>query len=66
MTKKCHGDSLHVMGLRSLVDDSLVTPLGPATGDSSRMALLSLLGEELTEINSGSGQSLFLISSKSE
>jgi len=54
-----YGDSFHVMGLRSFVDDSLITPLGPATGDSSRTTTLSLLGEELTEIISGLGQSLF-------
>jgi len=45
-----HGDSFHVIGLRSFADESLVTPLGPATGDSSRTASLSLLGEEVTEI----------------
>jgi len=45
-----HGDSFHVIGFRSFADESLVTPLGPATGDSSRTASLSLLGEEDTEI----------------
>lgn len=47
------------MGLRSFADESLVTPLGPAIGDSSRITSLSFLGEELTEIISESGQSLF-------
>lgn len=47
-----HGDSFHVIGFLSFADESLVTPLGPATGDSSRTASLSLLGEEVTEITS--------------
>lgn len=64
------GDSFHVIGLRSFADESLVTPLGPATGDSSRTASLSLLGEEETEIISWSlswsGISSFWVSSISE
>jgi len=60
-----YGDSFHVIGLRSFVDDSLVTPLGPATGDCSRMTSLSLLGDEVTELISGAGQSLFSGSSMS-
>lgn len=63
MSKTVYGDSFQIIGLRSFVDDSLVKPLGPATGESSRIASLSLLGEELTEITSGSGQSLVLVSS---
>lgn len=61
-----YGDSFHVIGLRSFADDSLVTPLGPATGESSRTTSLSLLGEELTEIISRSGQPVFSVSSISE
>jgi len=60
-----YGDSFHVMGLRSFVDDSLVTPLGPATGDCSRTTSLSLLGDEVTELISEAGQSLFSGSSMS-